>query len=166
MLDNSKEFKNSINNFFNVINPARSYIVQTYNDLYCDFIKHLNCKDYIFNLNNRKINISLQDSIKNNLKFDYSLCHKRNKAILESKEILDKEENILKSNIVKYLVSLEFYNFLIENKIINDYVYFYDDKTKLNYKIKDLKNLDYNNFNIEKSNKGEYNPYLLLPVKM
>ncbi len=166
LLDNSKEFKNSISNFFNIINSAESYIIKSYSNLYYDFIKHLNCKDYNFNLNNRIINVSLQDSIENNIKFDYSLSHKRNKEILESKEILDKEENILKSNIVKYLVSLEFYNFLVESKIVNDYVYFYDDKTKLNYKIKDLKSLDYNNSNIEKSNKGVYNSYLLLPVKM
>jgi hypothetical protein len=166
LLDNSKEFKNSISNLFNVINPSESYIIKTYSNLYYDFIKHLNCKDYNFNLNNGTINLSLQDAIENNLKFDYSLSHKRNKEILESKEILDKEKNILKSNIVKYLVSLEFYNFLIESKIINDYVYYYDDKTKLNFKIKDLKVLNYNNFSIEKSDKEEYNPYLLLPVKM
>lgn len=166
LLDNSKEFKNNINNFYNVLNPSKSYIIKTYTSLYYDFIKHLKSKDYNFNLNNKSINISLQSSIENNLKFDYSLSHKRNKEIIENKEILAKEENIFKNNIIKYIVSIEFYNFLVENKIIDDYVYFYDDKTKLNYKIKDLKSLDYSNFNIEKNNKVEYNPYMLLPVKV
>ena len=166
LLDNSKEFKNSISKFFNVIKPSETYIIKTYSNLYYDFIKHLNCKDYNFNLNNKSVNISLQNVIKNNLKFDYSLSCKRIKEIIESKEILDKEENILKHNVTKNLVSLEFYNFLIENKIINDYVYFYDDKTKLNYKIKDLKSLDYSSSNIKKSNNVEYDPYMLLPIKM
>lgn len=166
LLDNSKEFKNSISDFFNAIKPSESYTIKTYSNLYYDFIKHLNSKDYNFNLNNKSINISLQNAIENNLKFDYSLSHKRNKEIIENKEILAKEENIFKNNIIKYIVSIEFYNFLVENKIIDDYVYFYDDKTKLNYKIKDLKSLDYSNFNIEKSNKVEYNPYMLLPVKV
>lgn len=166
LLDNSKEFKKNISNFFNVIKPAESYIIKSYSNLYYDFIKHLNSKDYYFNLNNKTICISLQNEIENNLKFNYLLSHKRIKEILESKKILDKEENILKSNIVKYLITLEFYSFLIENKIINDYVYFYDDKTKLNYKIKDLKSLDYGNFNIGQSCKIEYDPYVLLPVKV
>tara|TARA_Y100001958_G_C21209543_1_gene535391 strand:+ start:116 stop:1078 length:963 start_codon:yes stop_codon:yes gene_type:complete len=166
LIDSSKEFKNNINNFYNVLNPSKSYFIKTYTSLYYDFIKHLKSKDYIFNLNNKSINISLQSLIENNLKFDYSLSHKRNKEIIENKKILPKEENIFKNNIVKYIVSIEFYNFLVENKIIDDYVYFYDDKTKLNYKIKDLKSLDYNNFNIEKSSKVEYNPYMLLPLKV
>lgn len=166
LLDNSKEFKKNVSNFFNVIKPAESYIIKSYSNLYYDFIKHLNSKDYYFNLNNKTICISLQNEIENNLKFDYLLSHKRIKEILESKKILGKEENILKSNIVKYLIALEFYSFLIENKIINNYVYFYDDKTKLNYKIKDLKSLDYGNFNIDESCKIEYDPYIFLPVKV
>ena len=166
LLDNSKEFKLNINNFFNIIKSADSYIIKSYSHLYSDFISLLNSKSYNFQLDNRNLNINLQEHIKNNLKFNSSLSHKRNKEIIESKRILEKEKDIVMGSIVKHLISLEFYSFLIENKIIKDYVYYYDDKTKLNYKIKDLKQIDFNNISTEETSYKEHNPYLLLPIKI
>ena len=166
LLDNSKEFKKNINNMYSIIKPINSYIIKVYSNLYYDFINYLNSKSYMFKLNNRKIDISLQEIVENNLKFEYSLSHKRNKEILISKEILEKEELIFKNNIARYLISVEFFNFMIENNIINSYAYYYDDRTDTNYKIKNFDKLSFNSKEVEKNNKEDLNPYILLPLKV
>ena len=116
----------------------------------------------------KKKNIGSEISliVENNLKFEYSLSHKRNKEILISKEILEKEELIFKNNIARYLISVEFFNFMIENNIINNYAYYYDDKTDTNYKIKNFDKLSFNSKEVEKNNKEDLNPYILLPLKV
>lgn len=165
LIDNSEEFKNRINDYLDLIVPSRSSVLKDYRSLYKKFTSFILNKTYKFNLNEREINIEIQSAISKNTKFEFSLSNKRVKEIFNTKVIFAKEEKYLTENLIRYIIGNELFNFLLENDLIKSNVYFYDNKSGINYKIKkanEIKVLDTKNKSIDEI---EFNMNLLMPAK-
>ena len=78
----------------------------------------------------------MKECIEKKLKFKYNYTNKRNKEILLNKKVKSSELNDFLENILRYWISFELYNFLIKNKHILDYAYYFDEKTGINYILK------------------------------
>tara|TARA_Y200000002_G_C22685513_1_gene665819 strand:- start:1284 stop:2234 length:951 start_codon:yes stop_codon:yes gene_type:complete len=161
LIDNTKDFKDNITNKINSVNPIDYHTISDYRILYNKFISYLKNKEYIFSLNNKTVSINLKEDIERNTSFKNQIKNSRLKTILLTNEINNSEEFILRNNIVKNIISLELYNFLFENSIINSAVYFYDDKSGINYKIKSIEKTTGNLIKKESKNSNIF----LLPVK-
>jgi hypothetical protein len=166
LIDNTVKFKNDINSLFDILKPVMPVYINDHRKIYNMFISQLKSKTYLFNSTNRNHAFNFNTIIKDNIKFDYKISCKRVKEIITTENITEDEVSIYKSNIARQMIALEMYNFLFENNIVNNFVYYYDDKTDTNYKIKNLETLNFNDNNINLTTNKLCDPYLLLPLKV
>ena len=165
LIDNSEDFKCKINSYLDLITPSKSCSLKDYRALYKNFTSFILNKTYTFSLEGRKINIDMKSIISSNTKFVSSLSNKRVKEILNTKTILAKEEKYLTENLIRHIIDNELFNFLLQNNIIKSNVYFYDNKTGVNYKIKKASEVKTLESNKKLTDKPEYNISLLIPAK-
>lgn len=161
LINNTKDFKDNIKNKISSVKSTDYYTILNHRILYNKFISYLKNKEYIFSSNNETVNIKLKEDIEKNTNFKNQIKNSRLKTILLTNKFTNSESFILRDNIVKNIISLELYNFLFENKIINSPVYFYDDKSGVNYKIKNIEKTSNNLIKKEYKNSNIF----LLPVK-
>ncbi len=165
LLDNSVDFKNSIYNYCNLLNPNLQIKIKNYRDVYLQFYEFLKNKKYKFTSENQDIEIDLNRHIQKNTKFKYNISRQRIKEIIKNKEIQNKESTFFLENIISYLITYELYNFLLLNNFINGYVYYYDKNTQSHYLLKDSNSF----FDMEEERKDKKedfidSKYLLMPV--
>lgn len=165
LIDNSGDFKCKINSYLDLITPSKSCSLKDYRALYKNFTSFILNKTYTFSLEGRKINIDMKSIILSNTKFAFSLSNKRVKEILNTKTILAKEEKYLTENLIRHIIDNELFNFLLQNNIIKSNVYFYDNKTGVNYKIKKASEVKTLESKKKLTDKPEYNINLLIPAK-
>ena len=136
LIDNSNEFKDKINSILPDIISSDCYVINNYRNVFSDFINYINNISCEFTINNTVKKVYLKECIEKKLKFKYNYTNKRNKEILLNKKVKSSELNDFLENILRYWISFELYNFLIKNKHILDYAYYFDEKTGINYILK------------------------------
>jgi hypothetical protein len=140
LIDKSEEFKNKIYDTFPIINAAENYKITESRTLYNKFLEEIKNKKFEINSSSKKILIDLKEEIEKNTKFKNTIKKERIKEIIKTGICNNKEEEFLIENILKNIISLELYNFLIKNNIIKSKVYYYDSLSDTNFIIKDLSN--------------------------
>ena len=157
IFDDSDEFLNEVFNLSdNIMLRNKLQLNQSYRELYNKFILHLKNKTIVVKLNNENKNIKVEDLLLdkklhknkkilyNNKKYSYNSIKLYNMIIENKKSITSSLFEKIKYDLLSIFICRELCEFLnsVKNEKINYTIC--DKQNKINYKIVNYFNIDYN----------------------